>query len=129
MVKQLNINVIVLLLLHLVWEKEKIVNYVKVQVIIFFLLDHFFNVHDVVFVVINNIMMMENLFNSVKVKIIRKKNKKIHNLFLKIVLVYGSSPAKGLLVMCNNENEQKQWITKLRKKILRPQNSQDDLLR
>jgi hypothetical protein len=31
--------------------------------------------------------------------------------------------------MCNNENEQKQWITKLRKKILRPQNSQDDLLR
>lgn len=43
-------------------------------------------------------------------------------------VVHGSS-SKSLLIMCGNENEQKQWISKLKRKIPRPQGSQDTLTR
>lgn len=64
--KQLNIKVIVLLLLHIVCQHN--VKHVIVHVIMFFLHHHVLNVQDVMFVVINNIMMIEkNLCYHVEV--------------------------------------------------------------
>jgi hypothetical protein len=66
LVKQLNIKVIVLLLLVIVCQHN--VKHVIVHVIMFFLHHHVLNVHDAMFVVINNIMMIEkNLCYHVEV--------------------------------------------------------------
>jgi hypothetical protein len=65
-VKQLNTKVIVLLLLHIVCLHN--VKHVIVRVTMYFLHLHVLNVHDVMFVVINNITMIEkNLCYHVEV--------------------------------------------------------------
>ena len=45
----------------------------------------------------------------------------------RVVVSHNSStPAKSLLIMCNSDIEQRQWIEKLYKKIPRIPNHQDD---
>src|SRR4051812_15200028 len=62
-------------------------------------------------------------------KIIEKKPNNNNSLIIFRIVISYSSSAKQLLVMCGTENEQKQWIAKLRKKLPRQQSTQDDSLR
>ena len=59
----------------------------------------------------------------------RINDNKILLMIVLIVLLNSSSTAKGLLVMCNSEDEQRQWIAKLMKKIHRQPRSSDELAR
>ena len=62
-------------------------------------------------------MIMEKLFRSVEVELV--KNRELDIFSLLIILVYDTSSVKELLVMCASENEQRQWIAKLSKKVPR----------
>jgi hypothetical protein len=123
MVKLSNTKVIVLLSWPIVSLQNVI--HVIVHVITYFLLHHVLNVRDAMFIVINNIMMIEkNLFNHVEVKLFLKEIKYI---VLLCLLVYDTLTVKDLLIMCTSEVEQKQWIHKLSRKITkRPANNQNE---
>lgn len=78
---------------------------------------HVSNVLDVMFVVINNITTIErNSCSHAEVNRSAEVDEHVST-FVSLLPVNDKLSVKELLVMCTNENEQKQWIAKLSKKI------------
>lgn len=111
--KPSNTKVIVLLWSPIVCQLN--VKHAIVHAITFSLHLPVWNVHGVMFVVINNITMIEK--NSCYHVEVRTPVRITLTLCFFLVLVNDKLSVKELLVMCASENEQKQWIAKLSKKI------------